>query len=115
MSGPKQYIFRILCHGKLGRDSIYDMYVEGRSYLGHFFTISFTIYFKFLDFHGLEWSNYFGCFTYMSGSNQGDQIGRIFAQCVIVSFGQFDENYRNRSQFRLPTFAANTYIGLCIR
>jgi hypothetical protein len=26
-------------------------------------------------------------------SKQGDQIGRIIAQCAIVSFGQFYENY----------------------
>jgi hypothetical protein len=26
---------------------------------------------------------------------QGDQIGRIFAQWVIVFFGQFLENYRS--------------------
>jgi hypothetical protein len=27
---------------------------------------------------------------------QGDQIGRIFAQWEIVHFGQFFENYKNR-------------------
>jgi hypothetical protein len=30
---------------------------------------------------------------------QGDQIGLIFAKCVIVSFGQFYENDRNKSHF----------------
>jgi hypothetical protein len=32
--------------------------------------------------------------------NQGDQIGRIFAQLLIVYFGQFSENYKSYPQFR---------------
>jgi hypothetical protein len=35
---------------------------------------------------------------------QGDQIGRIFAQWVIVCFGQFRENYRSRSHFWATLF-----------
>jgi hypothetical protein len=33
------------------------------------------------------------------GRRQGDQIGRIFAQWVIVYFGQFLENYRSSPNF----------------
>jgi hypothetical protein len=33
--------------------------------------------------------------------NQGGQIWRIFAQCVIVNFGHFTyENYKNSPHFR---------------
>jgi hypothetical protein len=31
-------------------------------------------------------------FPHLGCSNQGDQIGRLFAQWLIVSFGQFLEN-----------------------
>jgi hypothetical protein len=33
--------------------------------------------------------------------NQGDQIGRIFAQWVIVFFGQFYKNYRSSPKFHI--------------
>jgi hypothetical protein len=35
---------------------------------------------------------------------QGDQIGRFFAQCVNVCFGQLHENYRNSPHFWATLF-----------
>jgi hypothetical protein len=35
---------------------------------------------------------------------QGDQIGRIFTQCVIISFGQLLENYESGPHFWATLF-----------
>jgi hypothetical protein len=45
-------------------------------------------------------------FPYLGCSNLGDQIGRLFAQWLIVSFGQFLENKTSS-----PNFGAILFNG----
>jgi hypothetical protein len=45
------------------------------------------------------------------GLKQGDQIGQIFAQCVIVYFGQSFKNYRNGPHIWATLFSR---LQLCI-
>jgi hypothetical protein len=40
----------------------------------------------------------------LAGCDQGDQIGRIFAQRLIVFFGQILKNNRNRPHFWATSF-----------
>jgi hypothetical protein len=60
--------------------------------------------------------------SWLEPHEQGDRIGRIFAQWVIVYFGQFSENNRSRPHFWgyfYPRYAIalmkNVYIGLHFR
>jgi hypothetical protein len=46
---------------------------------------------------------------YLETGNQGDQIGRIFAYCVTVCFGQFFENKRNSRHFWNTFFTVKMY------
>jgi hypothetical protein len=47
------------------------------------------------------------------GLSQGDKIGRIFAEWLIVSFGQLRENYRiTQTTFSGYLIERFTYIGM---
>jgi hypothetical protein len=50
-----------------------------------------------------------GSVTIRVMSGQGDQIRRIFAHWVIVNFGQFFENDRSRTNFRI-LFPDKSYV-----
>jgi hypothetical protein len=47
-------------------------------------------------------------------AGQGDQIGRIFANWVIVYFGQFYENYKSSTHI-LGIFSAVKFIHKCLK
>jgi hypothetical protein len=42
--------------------------------------------------------------------NQSDQIGRIFAQCAIVCFGQFFKNYTSSPKLWATLFQRIDYV-----
>jgi hypothetical protein len=50
-------------------------------------------------------------FNKMSG-NQGDQIGRIFAQCAIVYFGHFFQNDRSSPKCWATLFFSTDYVSI---
>jgi hypothetical protein len=43
-------------------------------------------------------------------ARQGDQIGRIFAQCAIIYFAQIDKNYRSSPKFCATFFPSVEYV-----
>jgi hypothetical protein len=47
---------------------------------------------------------------HLVGSEQGDQIGRIFAQWTIVYFGQFFDNYKSGQHFYASFFLSIDYV-----
>jgi hypothetical protein len=62
------------------------------------------------------WSHWhFHTHSLLDTQVQGDQIGRIFAQWVIVCFGQLHENYRTCPHFWATLFKCKVYSLILVK